>query len=112
MKIVGTKIAYGTAGGSAATDVGNLRAVDEFPDLNFDEYDDTEIDQASLIKDWEVTMIDAGKLGLTVRMTHAKYATLLALHTGIKRSWKITFSGLNTMSFDGRLKRLALIGGG
>lgn len=113
MKEFGTKLYYGVAAsGTAATQIAGIRKIDSMPGLDFETYDDSLIDQTSLVKDWEATMINAGNLGATLKCTHVQYAAMLALHDGSKRSWKITFASLNTLVFDGRLIKLDLMPGG
>jgi hypothetical protein len=121
-KTLGITLFYGVAAsGTAATAFGAagiIDSLDEFPDLNFDEFDDSAIDQTSLVKDWQNTMIDAGKIAGKLKMTESAYTALLAIHDGSKRSWKILFPIVAAQTagakliMDGNLKRLQLVPGG
>src|SRR5689334_14427187 len=112
MKTLGTTLFHGTSGSAASTALAGVRAIQGLPEQVFDEYDNSEIDQSSLVKDFVQTLSDGGTLAMRMTFTHTKLAAIQALHTGIKRSWKVVFSGGNNITFEGNLKKVGLTGGG
>src|SRR4051812_7181777 len=91
-KTVGIALLYGTAGSAAATPLAGIKEFPSLPNLVFDEYDNSWVDQTSKIKSFVMTLADGGTLGLLLAMQAATLTTLYGLFDGIDRSWKITFS--------------------
>jgi len=109
-KTFGITLFYGTAGGAAATPLAGIVGIDGLPDLVFDETEITELDQADKMKQWALTVADAGTLSVTLAMRNATLTTLLALADTVDRAWKITFRSTATLTFEGPLKRVGLAG--
>jgi hypothetical protein len=112
MKELGTKLYYGTAGGAAATAIAGIRKFDELPTFKFDTYDDTLVDQTEIAKDFVATIAEYGMIKATLKMTDAQYAALLAIHTGIQRSYKVLFSSGGYYVCDGILTEVGIKAGG
>src|SRR5690554_4314118 len=108
----GLSLEYGTAGGAADTPLAGIRSVDSLPNLNFDEYEKTEVDQDDRIKQWVMTMIDAGMLGVTLGMSDSRLTTLYGLHDGVDRAWAINLPNGGSIAFEGPLKRIGMTSGG
>jgi hypothetical protein len=113
-KTLGMKLFQGAAGAGAgaATQIADIVSVDGLPDLVFDEYDSSRVDQTSLIKEFAMTLADGGSLKLKLASTEDKLTTLYALFDGEPRGWKIAFSNTAVLHFDGSLKRIGGEAGG
>lgn len=111
-KTLGMTLLVGAAGGTAATPVAGIASWPGMPDLNFDEYENTAVDQADLVKGWVMTLIDAGTLAPTLKMREDTVGDLYDLYDGEDRAWKIVFSSTATLEFEGPLKRIGMEAGG
>jgi len=109
-KTFGITLFYGAAGGAAGTALAGIVGIDGLPDLVFDETEITELDQANKMKQWALSVADAGNLGVTLAMKNGTLTTLLAMADTVDRAWKIAFISGSTLTFEGPLKRVGLAG--
>lgn len=114
-KTLGIDIVYGTAGGTPATPLGGLASVDQLFNMVFDKFDKSRVNQAGLLKQWALTLIDAGTLNCVVAIEPGKLAELNALADGVDRAWGISYAADmegETLVITGPLQRVGNTAGG
>lgn len=107
--VFGMTLFSGTAGATAATAVAGILAIGGLPTLTFDEYENTWVNQASIMKSFIMTFADGGSLQVTLAMLGDTLTTAYALADRVDRSWKIvipTPDGPATLEFEGPVKEV------
>lgn len=104
----GTKLYSGTAGAAAASITTQIAGIDSLaglPELNFDEFDTTRIDQAGVMKEFAASLGDGGNIQVNLGFAKAQVTTLMGDVRSLK-AYKIAFSDGSTLHGDGWIKVL------
>jgi len=108
--VSGTLLKHSTTSGEPDTLVGNIKAWNELPSMEVDEFETTRVDQLDgeehdWFKYFEPDHIDPGQIGVTLGLDEDQLATLYELVRDM-RSWLIEFPNGATVGFEGFIKTL------
>lgn len=88
--VQGTLIVYGTVGGTPATSMGEIKAVNEWPGIKTNEYDKTRINVSSTMMQNAPALSDPGQFAGDIAFKKADINTLVGI-SRVNKDWLFTF---------------------